>query len=110
MGVPTSMGNSVGASGKRFRLAVVTSTLYSMPEVAGDAACLVDPYKTERIREGILRMIADSDYRDSLVENGLRNVKRFRPATIAARYSELYRRIHQENIFPAEMPAIRLLQ
>lgn len=97
-GLPIAEANAVGRP-------VVTSTLYSMPEVAGDAACLVDPYKTESIREGILRVISDSDYRDALIKNGYRNVERFRPAVIAAHYSDLYRRIHRENKGPVEMAA-----
>jgi len=38
---------------------VVTSTVCSMPEVADDAACLVDPLDVASIREGILKIIND---------------------------------------------------
>lgn len=70
---------------------VVTSDLCSMPEVAGGAACLVDPYSVASIRQGVLRVIGDRAYRDDLVARGLANVERFSAAKVAARYAELYR-------------------
>ena len=69
---------------------VVTSKAWSMPEVAGDAACLVDPYDTASIREGILKVINDSAYRDRLVKAGFENVKRFQPEKIAQQYADIY--------------------
>lgn len=69
---------------------VVTSNLCSMPEVAGGAACLVDPYDVQDMRRGILRVINDQAHREELVCQGLLNVKRFRPAAIAAQYASIY--------------------
>ena len=70
---------------------VVTSDLAPMPEAAGGAACLVDPYDVPAIRRGVLRVIDDAAYRDDLVARGLRNVERFRAVRVAARYAQLYR-------------------
>jgi len=72
---------------------VVTSNSCSMPEVAGDAACLVNPYDVASIREGILKVINDSYYRNELVHYGFENVKKFQPEKIAAQYVELYKQI-----------------
>jgi len=72
---------------------VVTSNILSMPEVAGDAACLVDPFDTSSIRQGVLKVIGDSSYREELIQRGLENVKRFRAEKIAAQYAELYREL-----------------
>jgi glycosyltransferase involved in cell wall biosynthesis len=72
---------------------VVTSALSSMPEVAGDAACLVDPYDVESIRQGIRRIIADAAYRSELVERGYHNARRYSPEPIAALYAEIYREL-----------------
>jgi glycosyltransferase involved in cell wall biosynthesis len=69
---------------------VITSNVSSMPEVAGSAACIVDPFNVESIRGGILRVWHDAAYRQSLVEAGFENVKRFRPEAVAAKYAELY--------------------
>jgi glycosyltransferase involved in cell wall biosynthesis len=70
---------------------VVTSTLYSMPEVAGNAACLVDPYSVSSIRAGILKVINEPEYRAALVREGFINVERFRVELIAEKYANLYR-------------------
>ena len=64
-----------------------------MREAAGEGACLVDPLDVSQIREGVRRIIADSDYRDQLVELGLRNVVRYSPATISDQYLNLYKRV-----------------
>lgn len=72
---------------------VVTSNIMSMPEVAGDGACLVDPYNITAIRQGLLKVINDTFYRNALVRNGFENVKRFQPKKIAAQYVELYEQI-----------------
>jgi glycosyltransferase involved in cell wall biosynthesis len=74
------------------RRPVITSNLSPMRDVAGDGACLVDPLDVAKIREAILRIIADTEYRETLVELGFRNAARFSPATIAGQYLELYRR------------------
>lgn len=85
-GMPIIEANSVGRP-------VVTSNISSMPEVAGDAACLVDPYDVVSIRDGIQRVIDNAEYRQQLVNNGLRNATRFQPDQVARQYIQLYQRI-----------------
>ena len=70
---------------------VITSNLSSMPEVAGFAALLVDPYNVEAIRKGILKIILDHKYRNNLIEKGRENAKRFSADTLAQQYVEIYR-------------------
>ncbi|MBE0670933.1 MAG: glycosyltransferase family 4 protein [Anaerolineales bacterium] len=82
-GMPILEANATGR-------AVVTSNVMSMPEVAGDAACLVNPYEIDSIRDGILRVIYDHNYRNMLVENGRKNIERFKPSMIAMQYVDLY--------------------
>jgi glycosyltransferase involved in cell wall biosynthesis len=72
---------------------VVTSDLSPMKEVAGGAACLVDPYDVQSIREGVLSVIRQPGYRQELVEKGLANVRRFSAEEIARRYEEVYHKI-----------------
>ena len=72
---------------------VLTSNVWSMPEVAGEGACFVDPFDVSSIRAGLRRLIEDHGYRGRLVEAGFANVERFRAQNVASQYAELYRRI-----------------
>ncbi len=56
---------------------VLTSHLEPMISVAGGAACLVDPYQAESIRDGLKKIIANESYRNELVQKGFKNVERF---------------------------------
>ena len=69
---------------------VVTSDRCSMPEVAGDAACLVDPESVWSIRAGLLKIIQNRPYREELVRKGYANAKRFEPTRISSQYATLY--------------------
>jgi glycosyltransferase involved in cell wall biosynthesis len=69
---------------------VVTSNLSSMPYVAGEAACLVDPYDTTSIRAGVEKVLADTVYRNELTQKGLKNIERFSAAEVARQYEALY--------------------
>jgi glycosyltransferase involved in cell wall biosynthesis len=62
-----------------------------MKEVAGGAACLVDPYDVPSIREGVLTVIRQAAYREELVEKGLENVRRFSAEEVTRRYEEIYK-------------------
>lgn len=82
-GMPILEANAVGR-------AVITSNILSMPEVAGNAACIVDPFDIQAIKNGIRYVIRDRAYRNMLIENGRNNVNRYLPENIAAQYHELY--------------------
>lgn len=75
---------------------VVTSNLSAMPEVAGEAASLVDPFDVMSIRAGVQRLISDAVYRNDLITKGFENVKRFRASHVAAQYAALYRRVAED--------------
>jgi glycosyltransferase involved in cell wall biosynthesis len=59
---------------------VVTSNVSSLPEVAGDAALLVDPYVVDDIAAAIRTIDADADVRRALVERGRLQAKKFAPS------------------------------
>ena len=71
---------------------VLASTAGSLPEIAGDAALLVDPYDPQAIRKAIEALDADADLRADLTARGLRQAEKFSPAAYDARLAELYRR------------------
>jgi glycosyltransferase involved in cell wall biosynthesis len=56
---------------------VVTSSVSSLPEVAGDAAVLVDPKSPEDIANGVQRVLTDEALRAELSSRGLLRVRRF---------------------------------
>jgi glycosyltransferase involved in cell wall biosynthesis len=70
---------------------VITSRLCSMPEVAGDAALLVDPYDVQAIRAALLQLIESADLRAELVSKGFANVSRFDRAAFAEAHLDVYR-------------------
>lgn len=49
---------------------VITSNVTSMPEIAGDAALLVDPYNTDSIAEAMERLLREPGLRDTLIRKG----------------------------------------
>lgn len=56
---------------------VITSNITSMPEVAGDSACLIDPYDVKSISEGLKKVAKDAEYRVALIQKGKVNRHRF---------------------------------
>jgi glycosyltransferase involved in cell wall biosynthesis len=64
---------------------VITSTASSLPEVAGDAALLVDPEDTAALADAIGRLLAEPALAARLREAGPRQAARFSwPGTAAA--------------------------
>src|SRR5437762_6444934 len=70
---------------------VVVSNVSSLPEVAGDAAVLVDPYSPEAIAEGILKVLQSAHLRADLRQRGFARVKQYSWERSVARVREVYR-------------------
>jgi glycosyltransferase involved in cell wall biosynthesis len=56
---------------------VITSNISSLPEVAGDAAILINPYNIEEITAAMKIIINDSETRKQLSEKGLKRANQF---------------------------------
>ena len=56
---------------------VITSDITSMPEVAGDAAILIDPFSPKSIAQAMTRIYIDVDLRKELIEKGRERRKLF---------------------------------
>lgn len=56
---------------------VLCSNVSSLPEVAGNAALLINPLDVESMAEAMNRLLQDEGLRAQLVERGLRQVRRF---------------------------------
>lgn len=75
------------------RRPVITSDLSPMREVSGDGACLINPLEVSQFRQSILKIIADAEYREGLVERGLVNATRYSPETISGQYFDFYKQV-----------------
>lgn len=56
---------------------VITSNVTSMPEIAGDAALLVDPFSPEEIASAMKQISTDSSLRSRLIEAGTERAAKF---------------------------------
>jgi len=56
---------------------VVAANNTALPEVGGKAAVYVDPLKIEEIVGGILKILTDTNFRNSQINSGLEQVKQF---------------------------------
>ncbi|MHC4566281.1 MAG: glycosyltransferase family 4 protein [Planctomycetota bacterium] len=56
---------------------VVASNATSIPEVAGDAAVLVDPADASAIADGIYRVVSDRKLHEELVQAGFLQAEKF---------------------------------
>jgi glycosyltransferase involved in cell wall biosynthesis len=72
---------------------VVTASTSSLPEVAGDAALMVDPYDVEAITHALQRVLDDSDLRTQMVERGHQQAARFTWEQSAQELRQIYDQI-----------------
>lgn len=70
---------------------VLTGSLGSLPEIAGDAALMADPFDTAAIARGIQQLDADCVLREELRQRGLRNILRFSDENCLAMLAAAYR-------------------
>jgi glycosyltransferase involved in cell wall biosynthesis len=76
---------------------VVTSNTSSLPEVAGDAAVLVDPNDPHAIMDGIRRVLSDPALAQELRMKGLVRAREFSWERSVARTCELYKELGQRS-------------
>lgn len=56
---------------------VITSNITSLPEIAGDAALLVNPYSLDEIVSAMNKIVEDDSLRHQMIEKGLKQSKNF---------------------------------
>jgi len=69
---------------------VIASNVTSIPEIAGDAALLVDPYQVGEIAGAMINLHTDDKLRDTLVKAGLERCKNFTWANTASLTIDAY--------------------
>lgn len=72
---------------------VITSNRSALPEVASDAALLVDPERTEALVEALANLIRDENLRSELAERGRLRANRFSWEKAARETWEVYRAV-----------------
>ena len=72
---------------------VITSCTTALPEVAGEAAVLVDPLAEQQISMALKQVVDDSSYSDILRERGYRQAARFSWRDAADKTDTLYHEV-----------------
>lgn len=71
---------------------VICSNTSSLPEVAGDAARMVDPYDVQAMTAAIRELDLDGDLRAELVQRGTAQAARYSPENYRRRLAGVYER------------------
>jgi glycosyltransferase involved in cell wall biosynthesis len=86
---------------------VITSTTSSLPEVAGDAAVLIDPHNTGQIARAILQVLESEQLRDELRQKGYDRAKYFTWPKSASKTLSVYQRLFDgATNFTGEVPIV----
>lgn len=85
-GMPIIEANTIGR-------ALISSNICPMKDIAANAAHLVDPTDVVQIRNGIIKITENEQYRNKLINNGLVNAKKYTADTVASQYLALYEQI-----------------
>lgn len=72
---------------------VMTSNVSSLPEVAGGAALMVDPYDLSEMTRGIAALDADADLRADLSPRGVERANLFSMEAYARRVADVYKQL-----------------
>ena len=76
---------------------VVTSNVTSMPEVAGDAALIVDPFSVKSIAEGLEKIALDPELRTELIHKGKKRRELFTWDNSAAKLWSVIENVYQKT-------------
>ena len=71
----------------------ITSNVSSLPEVAGNAAVLVEPMNVSVIVEAVIKINKEPNYRQDLIDKGLARVKEFSWQKTAEQTADFYQQI-----------------
>jgi glycosyltransferase involved in cell wall biosynthesis len=74
---------------------VITSNRSSLPEVAGNAALLVDPEDTDELAEAMMKVIGDSCLRDVMTKRGFEQAKKFSWDQCVRKTIRVYKQIEE---------------
>lgn len=72
---------------------LITSNIPPMCDIAGDDACLVNPFDVVQIREKLLELINDHCYRDFIVSSGFKNAEKYSIHCVYEKYIAIYNKL-----------------
>lgn len=72
---------------------VVASNTSSIPEIAGNAAVLVDPTNISKISEEIINVLTNNELSKRLIKSGYEEIKKFSWEISANQYLDLYKQL-----------------
>lgn len=72
---------------------VITSNVSSLPEVAGDAALMIDPYDVEALTDAIQKVLDNSDLRAQMIQRGFEQAKLFTWERSARELRQIYDKV-----------------
>ena len=72
---------------------VITSNTSSMPEVAGDAAYIIDPFRPEEITAAMISIVNDGNLRADMIKKGFIQAGKFSWKSMARHVLEIYNEI-----------------
>ncbi|MBK8680653.1 MAG: hypothetical protein IPN31_01820 [Bacteroidetes bacterium] len=65
--------------------------------MAGDAAVYFDPYDAKSIADAIMQVHSDPDLRNTMIEKGRRQVKKFTGTDLADQWNTVFRKVNSEQ-------------
>jgi glycosyltransferase involved in cell wall biosynthesis len=77
---------------------VLTSNLHPMCDVAGEGACMVDPFDIAAMKGALIHIINNEQYRNELIVKGRENARRFSLQQVAEQYVSLYRELMHKKL------------
>jgi glycosyltransferase involved in cell wall biosynthesis len=77
---------------------VVTSNTSSLPEVAGNAALLVNPENVFEIERALQRALLDPALRNRMKQRGYEQAQRFSWTSSVSRILEIYREVARSGV------------
>lgn len=72
---------------------VLTSNCSSLPEVAGQAAWLVDPLNTAEIAAGLIQLVTKADLRQEFIARGYHQIQKFSWLKAASQLLEVWEKV-----------------
>ena len=86
-GMPIIEGQAIGR-------VIITSNISPMMEVAGNGAYFVNPYDILSIRNAYQKLLGDNNLCQNLINNGRKNIIRYKVERIAEDYLNIYKSIY----------------